>query len=97
MDGPAVEIGIAPPGGAEPVLFGRPAPATLLLVLMVQLLPTAPPGNDVLALTVDEELDSGKGIVGKFGILLPTLWLAGPFGPPGPAFPAFEFWPRVPP
>ena len=27
--GPVVEMGIVPPGGADPVLFGRPAPTVL--------------------------------------------------------------------
>jgi len=73
--GPADDIGIVPPGGADPVLFGRPAP-TLLLILVVEF-----PGVDVLALIVGEELDCGKGIVGRFGILLPIFWFEGVFGP----------------
>ena len=86
LDGPAVEIGMVPPGGADPVLFGRPGPATLLPMLVVQLLPGVFPGNVVLALIVGDELDCGKGIVGKFGILPLTFWLAGPFEPPGAEF-----------
>ena len=70
-----------PPGGADPVLFGRPAPTGLLLILVVGLFPTVLIGIDVLALIVGEELDCGKGIVGKFGILPPIFWLEGAFGP----------------
>lgn len=74
--GPADDIGIVPPGGADPVPFGRPAPTVLLLILVVEF-----PGIDVLAFIVGEELDCGKGIVGRFGILLPIFWFEGVFGP----------------
>ena len=75
------EIGIVPPGGAGPVLLGRPAPTVLLLILVVGLFPAVLIGIAVLALIVGEELDCGKGIVGKFGILPPIFWLEGMFGP----------------
>ena len=65
---PVDEIGIVPPGGPDPVLFGRPAPTGLLLILFVGLFPAVFIGIAVLALIVGEELDCGKGIVGRFGI-----------------------------
>ena len=65
---PVDEIGIVPPGGADPVLFGRPAPTGLLLILFVGLFPAVFIGIAVLALIVGEELDCGKGIVGRFGM-----------------------------
>ena len=94
FDVAADETGIVPPGGADPVFFGRPGPATLLLMVVVELLPAVLPGNVEVALSVGDEPDCGKGIVGKFGMLLPTFWLAGPFEPPGTEL---EFWPRIPP
>ena len=86
VGGPEDEIGIVPPGGADPVVFGRPAPTVLLLILLAELFPATLPGIEVLAFIVGEELDCGKGIVGRFGILLPMFWFVG----------AFEFCPRIP-
>ena len=86
VGGPEDEIGIVPPGGADPVVFGRPAPTVLLLILLAELFPATLPGIEVLAFIVGEELDCGKGIVGRFGILLPVFWFVG----------AFEFCPRIP-
>ena len=86
VGGPEDEIGIVPPGGADPVVFGRPAPTVLLLILLAVLFPATLPGIEVLAFIDGEELDCGKGIVGRFGILLPVFWFVG----------AFEFCPRIP-